>query len=249
MASNKRTLLQGRLRPRIRTLGLSSYEQYFVYLTEHKSEIQTFINLVTTNETSFFRTQRVWDFFSKEFLPSWAERHRKEPLRIWSAAASSGEEVYTIAICCEEFRARNQSFSYQLLGTDISTNVLAIAEKGEYQGRSIDAFLSSNKQTFGKYLTPVGDAFRVADHVRGKIRFSTHNLFQQFPQANSFNIVFLRNVLIYFEPEDQEKVLQNVSRALLDNGTLVIGESESLSRLKTPFQFKSPLIYENRKGE
>jgi chemotaxis protein methyltransferase CheR len=217
-------------------------------LNEDKNEIQNFINLVTTNETSFFRTQRVWDYLTNVFLPGWMKTNPRESLRIWSGAASTGEELYTIGICCEEFKAKNPLFTYSLIGTDIDTNVLATAEKGEYSGRSIEAFKNSNKAWFDKYLIPEGDGFKVIDSLRQKIKFTQHNLFNPPSQANTYHLVFLRNVLIYFEPEDCEKVLANISRALINQGTLVIGESESLSRLKTPFLFKAALVYENKKG-
>lgn len=124
MTENKKTLLQGRLRPRIRVLNLNSYAEYLTYLESHKDETQTFINLVTTNETFFFRTQRVWDYFNKELLPNWMKENPKKTLRIWSAAASTGAEIYSIGICCEEFRQKNPTFNFSLIGTDISTEVL-----------------------------------------------------------------------------------------------------------------------------
>ncbi|MGZ3789993.1 MAG: CheR family methyltransferase [Bacteriovorax sp.] len=243
MGANKKTLIQGRLRPRIWKLGLSSYNQYLEYIHSHKEEVQEFINLVTTNETSFFRTQRVWEFFTKDFLLQWTEKSPKKTLKIWSGASSSGEEVYTIGICCEEHLHKNPGFNYQITGTDISSDVLKIASLGEYAGRSIESFKTSNRQLFDKYMEPVEDFFRVKSEVKQKIRFNVHNLFQLPIDRNQYDIIFLRNVLIYFEPEDQEKVLLNISKCLVPGGVLIIGESESLSGLNTPFKFKLPLIY------
>ncbi len=244
MNESRKILIQGRLRPRARELGLSSYEQYLNYLNSNKNEIQEFVNLVTTNETSFFRTQRVWDFFLKDFLPSWTAANPKKTLRIWSAASSSGEEVYTIGICCEEHRLKNVGFNYQILGTDISSEVIAIAEKAKYSGRSIEHFKISNKQLFDKYLRPEENCFLVTSEVRSRIKFNLHNLYNVPAERNCYDIVFLRNVLIYFKPVDQEKVLLNISKSLISNGTLVIGESESLGSLNTPFKYKLALVYE-----
>lgn len=245
MGVNKKTLIQGRLRPRIRKLGLGSYDNYLDYLSNNKEEIQEFINVVTTNETSFFRTQRVWEYFTKDFLPNWWLVNPKKTLKIWSGASSSGEEVYTIGICCEEFRNKNPGFSYQIYGTDISSDVVAVAEKAEYAGRSIELFKTTNRPLFDKYMQPHGEGFKVHPDVKLKIRFGLHNLFSIPRERNFYDIVFLRNVLIYFEPPDIEKVLSNISKGLVFSGTLIIGESESLSSLKTPFKYKQALVYEN----
>jgi len=245
MGVNKKTLIQGRLRPRIRKLGLASYDKYLDYLNTNKDEIQQFINLVTTNETSFFRTQRVWDYFIKDFLPNWWAANPKKTLKIWSGASSSGEEVYTIGICCEEFRIKNPGFNFQIFGSDISSDVVAVATKAEYAGRSIEVFKTSNRALFDKYMQPSGEIFKIHPDVKLKIRFGVHNLFNLPKERNFYDIVFLRNVLIYFEPSDIEKVLANISKGLIFNGILIIGESESLSSLKTPFNYRQPLVYEN----
>lgn len=249
MSSAKKTLLQGRIRPRIKKLNLPDYISYIDYLKNDPIEKQQFIDIVTTHETSFFRTQRVWEFFQKEFLPNWFRHNSGKTLKIWSAAASSGEEVYTIGVCCEEFLAKNPLFSYQILGTDISTSVLDMAEKGEYAGRSIDNFKSSNADLFFKYLRDCGEKFRVREVLKSRIRFVVHNLSHKPPEANAFDIVFLRNVLIYFSAADQTKVLLNMGISLVNKGVLVIGESESLHGLKTSFDFKSPLIYQKNEND
>ncbi|MGN6703663.1 MAG: CheR family methyltransferase, partial [Burkholderiaceae bacterium] len=104
MSERKSVLLQGRLRPRLRALSLTRYQDYLDFLARHPDEVQRFINLVTTNETSFFRTARVWEFFTNTFLPAWQANARPgQPLRIWSAAASTGEEAYSIAMLCDDF--------------------------------------------------------------------------------------------------------------------------------------------------
>lgn len=245
MNKGKKTLLEGRLRRRLQALGFDCYPQYLDYLARNPDETQNFVNLVTTNETSFFRTQRVWDYFTKKFLPAWAKEHPQETLRVWSAAASSGEEAYSVAISCEEFRKSVPGFTYEIVGTDIDTEVLKIAEKAGYCGRSINALRAGNPALFEKYFLPEGDGFRVADLARRKVSFLPHNLFKPFSRHDLFDVTFLRNVLIYFEKQDQEEVIRLVSRASKDKGLLLIGESESLGSLKTPFKFKEPLVYEN----
>lgn len=244
MGSNKKSLLQGRLRTRMKKLGLKSYEHYLDFLDNNTSEVQEFINIVTTNETHFFRTQRVWDYFTKIFLPEWSEKNRGRTLKIWSGASSSGEEIFTIAICCEEHRQKHADFNYQILGTDISLNVINTAEKGVYSGRSIENFKMADPILFARYLGAVEDGFKVKAEIRSKVKFALHNLFTLPKEKDFYDIVFLRNVLIYFEPQDQEIVLRNISKGLVNDGILIIGESESLSSLNVPFKYKQPLIFE-----
>lgn len=246
MTHSKKTLLQRRITPRIKKLGLTSYASYIDLLNINKNEIQEFVNLVTTHETSFFRTQRVWDYFNTIYLPSWHEKNMGKTLKIWSAASSTGEETFTIGICCEDYRSRNPSFTYNILGTDISTDVLSIANKGNYSGRSIESFKNSNKLLFDKYLRSVGEEFNISNTIKKNVRFDIHNLYKKPLVSNVFDIVFLRNVLIYFDHSDQSSVLENMSTALVGQGILIIGESESLTSHKTSFDFISPMTYTNK---
>lgn len=248
MSVNKRSLLQGRLRSRIKTLGFHSYDQYLEYLDTNKTEVQSFIDEVTTNETYFFRTARVWDYFNNVFLNEWYSANSDKTLKIWSGASSTGEEIYSIAICCEEFRSKNPGFNYHITGTDISSEVLKHAEAGEYSGRSIDLLKSSQPLLLEKYLIKKDEIYSYRPELKKNILFSYHNLFTLPSQTNVFDIMFLRNVLIYFNEKDQERVLNNVSKAVKLDGTLIIGESESLGALKTPFQFEQPLIYKKKRS-
>jgi chemotaxis protein methyltransferase CheR len=247
MNCSKKALLQGRIRPHLKKIGISSFEAYIDLLSISKEEVQEFINLVTTNETQFFRTPRVWEFFNKEFLPEWHKKNPGKTLKVWSGASSSGEEIYTIGICCEEFKSKVKDFQYQIHGTDISTNVLKEAEQALYSGRSIENFKNFHPNLFEKYMIKTGDEFKVSPLVTSKVKFSVHNLFNRPKDKNAYDIIFLRNVLIYFTPEDQEKVLTNIGLGLAAEGILIIGESESLNALKVPFSYKFPLIY--TKGE
>lgn len=239
LGESKKTLVQGRLRPRLKILGLTSYKDYFLYLQENKGEQQEFINLITTNETSFFRTNRVWDYFRTEFLEKWDQ---KAPLKIWSAASSTGEEAYSLAMSCEEHRLKKPSFDYEIFASDISSKVVNIAQKGEYAGRSIDSFKQTHPTLFNKFF----HEGKVERKLKEKIHFSTHNLFHQPFKKDYFDIVFLRNVLIYFELKDQERVLQNIALSLKKDGILIIGESESLNSMKTSFEYIKPLVYIKR---
>lgn len=245
---SKGTMLQGRLRKRVLSFKFDTYEKYFDYLNQHADEVQAFINMVTTNETYFFRTLRVWDYFYNEYLPRFTREHPAKPLQVWSGASSSGEEVYSIAISCEEHREKNPNFNYEIWGSDISTAVLAKAQRGAYVGRSIDGFKENRIDVFNKYLEKNGEEYVVKEKIKKKIHFEVHNLFHPPKYKAHFDIIFLRNVLIYFKQKDQERVLENLALSLKDDGVLIIGESESLNGLIGKFQYQAPLIYKKGKS-
>ena len=247
MSERKSILLQGRLRPRMRTLAIDSYEEYLMLVERGGAEVFRFIDLVTTNDTLFFRTPAVWNHFAQYFLPEWHALALGRPLRIWSAAAASGEEAYSIAMLCEEFQAREPAFRYQVLATDISQEILAKARTGQYGGRSVERIKQSHPRMFAKYMVDTDDGgARVAEVVKRQLTFSIHNLMKPMLQE-VFDIVFLRNVLIYFEDDVSEIILREVAASMKPGATLVLGESESIVRIKTAFIFQSPLIY--RRGE
>ena len=243
MTDRKSVLLQGRLRPRLRTLGLPSYEAYLDLVAHDQAEVQVFVNMVTTNDTAFFRTPHVWAFFSETFLPAWHARHPDRTLKLWSAAAASGEEACSMAMLCHEFQRSVPRFQYQILATDISTAVLATAQTGLYTGRSIERLRESHPALFATYFTVVGNGARVADSLKKQIRFTEHNLLAALKPAEKFDLIFLRNVLIYFEADNQKKVLDLLRRNMHDEANLVLGESESLGRINTCYVPEMPLVY------
>ncbi|AUN99232.1 protein-glutamate O-methyltransferase CheR [Bacteriovorax stolpii] len=242
MNEQKKTMLQSRMRRRMRELNIGSYDAYMDYLDKTPAETQNFINIMTTNETFFFRTPRVWEHFQKEFLPEWFKNNPNGVLKIWSAASSSGEEAYSIAISCNEFKLKNPSFDFKIMGSDISSDMLQEATAGTYAEKSIEFMRRSQPELFEKYFIKKEDKlFDVSGEIKKRVQFQPHNLFTV--KKEMFDIIFLRNVLIYFTGEDQEKVLKNVAKSLKEEGTLMIGESESLNRLDTPYEFKSACVY------
>jgi len=240
----RKSMLVGRIRRRVRELKLGSYDKYLQYIKDHRDEESNFINLITTNETYFYRTPRVWDFITNDFLCNWYQENHGKKLKIWSAASSTGEEAHTAGVICQDFKIANPGFQYSVLGTDISTDVVARATKGLYIGRAVERFQRTNPQLFKKHM--VGDAengYQVASIVKANISFKKHNLFKSFNNNEKFDLILLRNVLIYFTKENQKRVLANIHRCLSSDGYLIIGESESLSRIGADFESVSPLIY------
>lgn len=244
MEERKRELLFARIRRRLRVLGLETPEQYIEFLESSEAECQEFINAVTTNETLFFRTPLVWEYFKTEFLPDWYAKNPEGTMRVWSAASSSGEEAHSIAMLCEEFKTTHPNFKYRVYGSDISTEVLAEARSGIFKSKNITELKNKFPDFFAKYFKALPDGnFKAHEIITNNIEFSVHNLHHRAPKSHFYDIVFLRNVLIYFNDKDQELVLHNAHGAIKPGGMLIVGESESLSRLKTEFSFKKPLIY------
>jgi chemotaxis protein methyltransferase CheR len=245
MAERKWTLLHGRLRRRVQELKLPSYDDYLAVLDNSKDEVARFIDLVTTNETSFFRTPRIWNYLASEFFPSWYEANAGRTMTIWSAAASTGEEPYSLAMIAEEFRRKHRDFSYRIVGTDIAQGVLDVGIAGTYFGRNVEGLRKSRPDMLEKYFERSVSAYRVIPALRTDITFRQHNLYQRLPGTPRFDLVLLRNVLIYFDEAGQEAVVENARHAMLPDAVLVIGESESLHRITTGFAYQQPLIYRN----
>jgi chemotaxis protein methyltransferase CheR len=249
MNDRKWTMLKGRLRRRIMALELPDYRDYLRVLDTDADEVRGFIDLVTTNETSFFRTPRIWEYLANEYLPKWAAAHPGTPLRVWSAAASSGEEAWSMAMLCEEFRAQHPAFRYAIVGTDISDGILASAAAGRYGGRSMEGLRQHHPALLQKYFRSEGGEIAVSDALRAQVAFRRHNLYDVPRDIGTFDLVLLRNVLIYFDVDGQKAVLANVRRAMRPAGVLIVGESESLSRVADGFAFEQPLIYRHEERD
>lgn len=242
--SDRRAMLAGRVRSRMRELKLSSYDCYFDYVINNKEEHRPFTDAITTNETYFYRTPRIWNYISDDFLPDWYARHSGERLNIWSGASSTGEEAYTLGIVMQQFKDQHRGFDYQILGTDIAPRVLDHAIKGLYKGRAIERFRKAKPELFARYMT--GDdnsGFRVVAAISKNIRFEVFNLFDKNSKKPCHDLILLRNVLIYFTKEDQKTVMANLHRRLTLQGIAIIGESETLNNLNTNYEPVMPTIY------
>ena len=243
MTDRKSVLLERRLRPRLHALALDNYPEYLAMVQRGGAEVPHFIDLVTTNDTLFFRTPAVWTYLSEQFLPVWQRRHPEGCLRIWSAAAASGEELYSMTMLCEEFRLRHPAFRYRLLATDISQQMLALAQAGRYGGRTLERLQASHPQLYKKYFSVEGNGARIDGSLRRHVSFAQHNLLQALLPPQQFDLVLLRNVLIYFDAAHQQTVLKQARLSMHADARLIVGESESINRLNTGYQFESALVY------
>ncbi len=244
IGETRKSMLFSRLRRRVHDVGASSFSNYIDRLSSDPDEMQELTNRVTTNETYFYRTPRVWDYFQDVFLPEYHANNQGQTLRVWSAAASTGEEAHTIGVLLEQERQTRNGFDYTVQGTDVSSRVLDIAQQGLYKGRSIARFRSEKPDLFAKHM--VGndsDGFQVQPDIKTRLKFKLHNLLKRLKGTSPFDVVFLRNVLIYFTDEDQEKILRHVRDQIKPDGVLFIGESETLKNLNTGFDQVAPIIY------
>lgn len=244
IASSRKSMVQGRLRKRVATLSLANYEAYLALVNDSVAEQIVFIDLITTNETYFFRTPRIWKHINEVYIPSWIASNPNKVFSAWSAAASSGEEAHSLGIALQAFKEKHPAFQYQVLGTDISREMVQLCQTGLYKGRSIEAFQTTKAELFSKYMkTSDATHYMVVPEIKTRLKFHDHNLFKILNSKDRFDLILLRNVLIYFTPTDQEKVLNNILPKLSENGILVIGESESLTHIKTGFAQVEPLVY------
>ncbi len=247
MPDIKRVMLQGRLLKRIRDLKMTSYSQYrdYFFSPEGQSkELYNFLSVVTTNKTDFFREPVHFDFMRNNALPEFHNEGRRH-VSIWSSACSSGEEPYTVAMVMNEYLAQNPGMSFDITGSDISQNVLEKAARGVYPESAVAMIPMDLKR---KYLlrskNRENPTVRVAPLLQKNFSLKYLNLMDSvYDIKDEFDIIFCRNVLIYFDRETQEKVVQKLSDKLRKGGYLFIGHSESLSNMDVPLTNIKPTIF------
>lgn len=242
MPHEKLPMLQSRLQRRLRQLGLDSLEDYQRRLFESPDsalEWVEFINLVTTNKTDFFREPKHFDYLTKNALPS-LDRNPNIPwnAHIWCAGCSSGEEPYTLAMVLDDYSQRRPGFDFSLLGTDISTRVLDLAKAAIYDEAVVGPIPPEFRH---RYLLRGKDhehpRFRIAPELRHKVRFGRLNFMDEnYGIKDYFDVIFFRNVMIYFEKPVQQLVLSRICQQLKPGGYLFAGHSESLTGLDLPIR-------------
>jgi len=236
----KKAMVCGRLSKRLQAHNLGSYGEYFSLLSSGKAtgEMQTAIDLLTTNETYFFREPKHFDLLRKLALEA---ASRRQPFRVWSAACSSGEECYSIAMVLADCLGDAQ---WDVLGSDISTRVLQRARTGHYvleRTRHIPA--DYLKRFCLKGMGEQDGTLLVDRQIRSRVSFTQVNLNNSLPQLGSFDVVFLRNVLIYFNVETKQKVVARVLEQLKPGGYFLVGHSESLNEINTSVRQVAPSVY------
>lgn len=243
----KKPMLEARLNKKLRTMGVTSYAEFLdiIFSDEgRRSELIAVIDLITTNKTDFFRESAHFDFMSTDILPQLASTTRRN-VKVWSAGCSTGEEPYTIAMVLEEFRKKDPGISYQVDATDISFTVLEKAFHGIYDLERIQILpVDLKRKYFSRKKTEL-NVVRVKPEYRQKIRFGRLNLMDgRYPfNAGEFDMIFCRNVLIYFDKPTQEKVIKSLCRHLRPGGYLFLGHSESIVGMNLTLHQVRPTIY------
>ncbi|MEM1331207.1 MAG: protein-glutamate O-methyltransferase CheR [Planctomycetota bacterium] len=235
---NKQYVLESRLGRRLRELEIEDYDQYVAFLTMgpfQSDEFQEMFNRITINETSFFRNEPQLDVFERQILPMLLEaREKTKRLRIWSAACSSGEEPFTLAIMLHRsLGTRLNDWQIEILGTDISEKCLKIAESGEYSNYAIRSTPDLVKR---RYFREEDRNWIIDDEIRKMVSFEVHNLKDRLAakRHGTWDVIFCRNVMIYFDDEMKSRVVGMFADQLAPDGYLFIGHSESIRGDKAP---------------
>lgn len=244
----KKVMLESRLAKRVRALGLETIEKYCDYVfgpEAFDTEIQQLIDAVTTNETHFFRESHHFDFLRNIVLPEFVQQGIDD-LNIWSVAAATGQEAYTLAMVIEDFMtSTGKRFRYRILGTDINETVLHIAETGIYTEHQMEKVPHAQRKRYCREnRDPAQKTMRIIPALRDRVVFRKMNLMNEtYPLGKMYQIVFCRNVFIYFERETQKKVLNRVFSHLAPGGYLFMGHSENLSNTGLPLTNVSSAVY------
>ena len=249
----KRLMVEGRLRKRVRALGLASLDDYGAYLFQRDgltAERPFLINAVTTNKTDFFREPEHFDLLEERLVPDLVALRRSErkPLiKVWSAASSTGAEAYTLAMVLADLVAERQDFRFAILGTDISTAVLDQGMRAVYPTELVAPVPPGKQQRYLMHSRKPGTRpeVRIVPELRRLVRFARLNLMDtSYPFDRDVDIILLRNVLIYFDKADQEKVILRLVSHLRPGGYLILGHSESMIGTSVTMRQVAPAVFQ-----
>ena len=249
----KRTMVEGRLRRRVRALGLDSLQAYGEHLFDHgglQSECVHLIDCVTTNKTDFFREPSHFDFMRTIAVPKllMGARGPARRIKVWSAACSTGAEAYTIAMVLQEMNEQGHDFRYSILGTDVSTEVLAEAQASIYRRDFVEPVPEPMQQRFLMLSRDSrSDLVRIIPELRSQVQFAHLNLMDAaYPFDRDIDLIFCRNVLIYFDQKTQNAVVRRLISHLKPGGYLILGHSESMAGAGIDgLDQVKPTIYQN----
>ncbi|NQZ21862.1 MAG: protein-glutamate O-methyltransferase CheR [Colwellia sp.] len=241
LSEAKQTMVEGRLKKRLKHHEMATYKEYcdFVLSQKGKSEVIYLIDVLTTNKTDFFRELQHFDYLNKSILPLLTQqgigRHR--PLRIWSAGCSSGEEAYTISMVLHQWNESNPPIDFEIIGTDISVSVLKKATKGLYTVSDIEAIPLIMRQKYLLRSEADANVVKIPREIRKNVSFGMLNFRNNiYNIPHQMDIIFCRNVLIYFDKDTQQDIISKFCRLLVPQGYLFLGHSESIKGLSVPLE-------------
>jgi chemotaxis protein methyltransferase CheR len=245
----KVSLLSNRIRRRLKAGDFANFDVYYQFLTSAKgsSELVGFLDAITTNETFFFRTEKHFDWLKTNLLAELVSQRRagvrESTLRIWSAGCATGAEPYTIAICLAENMYRLRDWSLEIVGTDLSEEALREARTGVFKSRAIEGVTAKQRQRYFQHQAD-DDLWQVRPEIKNLVSFQCHNLMQPLLPVTEYDCIFIRNVLIYFDRESKQVVINNLLKSLAKGGYLVVGPSEGIYDMLDPLRKISPYLYQ-----
>ncbi len=248
LGADKKTMLELRIKPRLRALAFDSFKQYCALLFEGSDpqELIHLIDAVTTNKTDFFREPAHFDFLTRKALPEFTSRYgTTRPFVVWSAGCSSGEEPYTLAIVLSEYASAHPGFRFKILATDICTTVLQKASLGIYNAEALAPIAHDlRKQYLMRSRERHIDQWRVVPELRQKIEFRRLNFMDaHYGLTEKVDAFFCRNVIIYFDRQTQQQILCKLTTNLIPGGYAFLGHSETLHGLDVPLTAIAPALY------
>lgn len=245
----KKVMLQSRLQKRLRELNFTNFKEYIDYVFSKEglnNEIIHMLDVVSTNKTDFFREPVHFDFLSDTVLPEFIQqRNTSRTIKVWSAGCSSGEEPYTIAIVMADFAEKNPGFDFSIIGTDISTQILQKAVDAVYKEDRVSIVpFETKKKYFLKSKDRSNPTVKVVSDLRRRVKYGRLNFMDPYYDiGETFDVIFCRNVLIYFDRETQEKVIQRLCDKLRPDGYFFLGHSESIMNMQVPLKQVKPTIF------
>ena len=248
--SQKRTLIEGRLEPQIAKKGFRDITEYMRYIHQDVSgkEMEEMLSILTTHHTYFWREPVHFELYRNEVLPYLKKKEAvSKDLRIWSAAASTGEEAYTLAMLNMDFFGfEHESWDTQILATDVSSKVLKFAQRGVYSEEQVDALPGQWKRL---YFQKIGEEkYEAKPDLKHQVLFRQFNLMNPLPFRKPLHVVFLRNVMIYFEEDTKARLLDRIVSAMEPGGYLFVGTTESVERDKLDLEYVIPSVYRKKIG-
>ncbi|MCP5361814.1 MAG: protein-glutamate O-methyltransferase CheR [Hyphomicrobiales bacterium] len=244
LAEHKKNMVYSRLARRLRAQGYKHFSDYLKFLQSDagQDELVEFVNAITTNLTHFFREGHHFDHLRDVIIPEWLNHPRSRRIRIWSAGCSAGMEPYSIAMVLHQAIPNLKNWDIKILATDIDTNMLDTGVRGEYDMQAAERI----PRMYQKYVEPIAgtDKASMAKEIRPLIAFKKLNLLESWPVKGPFDVVFCRNVVIYFSKDTQRVVFDRFASVMPSGSTLFIGHSENLFNITTKFASKGKTIYQ-----
>lgn len=246
----KKELVRARLSKRLRKGNFKDFKTYYRFVADDESgnELVRMLDAISTNLTSFFREKKHFDFLKETVFPSYVvEKRNSRKLRFWSAGCSSGEEPYSLAIWLLEYFNESLPFDVKILATDISSKALALAQRGVYTSKRLANMpILFPRKYFQRGYGSQDGYVRVKQSLSELIEFKRFNLMAPFPFKKVFNVIFCRNVMIYFDKKTQQALVDKFYESLSHGGYLFVGHSESLTGIRRKFEYVMPSIYRKR---